>query len=100
MKKVVIVFNFPNVSLQTYDSMWEDIRAEGQGNPKGLISHVGAATEDNGLFVVDVWESKEAFDAFGATLMPLLAKHNVPMVQPQMLSAHYYYQSQAQEALA
>jgi hypothetical protein len=89
MKHVVVQFNFPNVSLQQYDGVWDDLRATGNAHPKGLISHVGAATPDGGLLVVDVWESEEAFAEFGKTLMPLIAKNNIPMVQPKVFEAHY-----------
>lgn len=89
MKQVVVQFNFPNVSLQQYDAVWNDLRATGNAHPKGLISHVGAPTPDNGLLVVDIWESEEAFNEFGKTLMPLIAKQDFPMIQPQVLPAHY-----------
>lgn len=89
MKQVVIQFNFPNVSLQQYDKVWDDMRAAGHSHPKGLISHVGAATQDGGLFVVDVWQSQEAFDEFGKVLMPLLAKNDIPTIQPKVLQVHY-----------
>jgi hypothetical protein len=50
--------------------------------------------------VVDVWESKEAFDEFGKTLMPIIAKQDVPMVQPQILPAHYVLVKQSQAEMA
>ncbi|MBO9682104.1 MAG: hypothetical protein J7502_05455 [Flavisolibacter sp.] len=89
MKQVVIQFNFPNVSLEQYDGVWNDLRAKGHTHPKGMISHVGAQTPDGGLLVVDVWESQEAFDEFGKTLMPLITKNDIPMVQPKVFPAHY-----------
>ena len=89
MKQVVVQFNFPGVSLKQYDGVWDDLRAAGQAHPKGLISHVGAATPDGGLLVVDVWESEEAFNEFGKTLMPLIAKQDIPMIPPKVLPAHY-----------
>lgn len=89
MKQVVVEFNFPNVSVKQYDGIWDDLRAAGFSHPKGLISHVGAPTPNGGLLVVDVWESPEAFDEFGKTLMPLIAKHDIPMIQPRVLPVHY-----------
>ena len=89
MKHVVVQFNFPHASLQQYDGVWDDLRASGNAHPKGLISHVGAPTPDGGLLVVDVWESEEAFNAFGKTLMPLIAKQDIEMVQPKIFPAHY-----------
>lgn len=89
MKQVVVQFNFPNVSLQQYDGVWDDLRATGNAHPKGLISHVGAPTPDGGLLVVDVWESEDAFNEFGKALMPLIAKQGIPMIQPKVLPVHY-----------
>lgn len=89
MKQVLIQFNFPNVSLQQYERIWEDMRATGNAHPKGLISHVGAPTPDGGLCVVDIWESEDAFAEFGNTLMPLIAKQDIPMVAPTILPVHY-----------
>ena len=89
MKHVVVQFNFPNVSLQQYDGVWDGLRASGNAHPTGLISHVGAATPDGGLLVVDVWESEEAFNEFGKTLLPLIARQNISMVSPKIFPAHY-----------
>ena len=82
-------FNFPNISLQQYDGVWDGLRASGNAHPRGLISHVGAATPDGGLLVVDVWESEEAFNEFGKTLLPLIARQNISMVSPKIFPAHY-----------
>jgi hypothetical protein len=100
MKKVVVLFNFPSVNLKQYDSVWEDIRNSGNEHPKGLISHVGAPTPDGGLTVVDIWESREAFDEFGKILMPFIEKQNLPMAEPTVLPAHYVYMNQTQEEMA
>ena len=96
MKQVVVQFNFPNVSTKQYDAVWNDLRATGNAHPKGLISHVGAATADGGLLVVDVWESQQAFDEFGKTLMPLIAKQDIPLIPPKVYSAHYVLTQQLQ----
>ena len=89
MKQVVVQFNFPKVSLQQYDGVWNDLRATGNAHPKGLISHVGAPTSDGGLLVIDVWESEELFNEFGKTLMPVIIKQDIQLVPPKILQAHY-----------
>lgn len=96
MKQVVVQFNFPNVSLQQYDGVWDDLRASGNAHPKGLISHVGAPTPEGGLLVVDVWESEEAFNEFGKTLMPLIAKQEIPMIAPKVYPARFVLVQQPQ----
>lgn len=90
MGNIIVHFNIPNTSSAQYDAVWKDLRAAGFSNPKGLISHVGGM-KGNDLIVVDVWESQEAFNEFGNTLMPLLKKNGFPDVQPQIIDAHYVY---------
>ena len=51
--------------------------------PDGLLSHVAVATDD-GVKVVDVWDSKEKFEAFGAKLMPALQHANMPPTEPKV----------------
>jgi hypothetical protein len=43
---------------------------------KGLIAHI-AGEGPNGFRVVDVWESREALDKFGESLMPIFGKIGV-----------------------
>jgi hypothetical protein len=54
----------------------------------GLLAHIPGETE-KGFRVVDVWESQEAADAFGAKLMPVLKEIGV-QGSPEMYEAHTY----------
>ena len=90
MKKVMVQFNMPNTTLKQFDQCWKDLRAAGHENPKGLIHHVGGQ-QGNNLVVTDVWESAEAFNKFGPTLMPILKKNGFPDVQPVITPVHYEY---------
>jgi hypothetical protein len=70
---------------EKYAEALKQLTAAGAGSPAGRTLHV--ALETNGeISVFDIWESQEQFDAFGATLMPILAgldiKLNEPMVAP------------------
>jgi hypothetical protein len=53
------------------------------GAPKGRSYHASFG-DPNALHVYDVWDSQADFDAFGATLMPILAKHGIDPGQPQI----------------
>jgi hypothetical protein len=54
-----------------YDETLKKLEAAGQGSPPGRLYHV--ALESGGLIqVFDVWESQESFEAFGATLVPIM----------------------------
>jgi hypothetical protein len=42
--------------------------------------------------VVDVWESEEAFKNFSSTLMPIIARQDIPQVQPSISPAYNVYE--------
>jgi hypothetical protein len=70
---------------EIYDETLAKLEAAGAGSPPGRLYHV--ALESGGLIqVFDVWESQESFEAFGATLMPIMTGAGVdpgePMVAP------------------
>ena len=88
MEKQLIIFKFPGVTSDQYDQCWEELRNAGMEHPHGLIHHVGAQS-GNDWVVADVWESLEAFEKFGETLMPIVAKIGVPMVQPEISAVHF-----------
>ncbi len=70
---------------EIYDETLAKLEAAGAGSPPGRLYHV--ALESGGLIqVFDVWESQEAFEAFGATLVPIMTAAGIdpgePMVAP------------------
>ena len=66
-----------------YDETLTRLEAAGAGAPPGRLSHV--ALESGGLIqVFDVWESQESFEAFGATLLPIMADLGVDPGQPMV----------------
>lgn len=93
MKQVVVHFEFPNTSQQQYNATWDELRKTGQSNPKGLLFHVAAPMTDGALFVTDVWESEQAFNDFGNTLMPILEKLDIPRVRPNIMPAYNVYEA-------
>ena len=70
-----------------YDDALRRLEAAGAGAPAGRLHHV--ALESDGLIqVFDVWESQESFEAFGATLLPIMAELGADPGQP-MISPVY-----------
>jgi len=100
MEKIVVVFNSPEFTSKDYDHSWDEIRAAGHANPKGLLSHVGFASPDGGWMVVDVWESGQAFAEFGKILLPIIQKAGVNFPEPKVIPVHYFYQAQGEHELA
>jgi hypothetical protein len=41
-----------------------------------------------GLHVFDVWDSQESFDAFGQTLMPILAEVGIDPGKPEIAEVY------------
>jgi hypothetical protein len=62
-----------NLTTAQYDEIWRQLRERQADHPVGRLSHVGFE-QDSVMRVVDVWDSMEHFEAFGATLMPIIAE--------------------------
>jgi hypothetical protein len=82
---------FVGTTLDQYDQVIGKMGFEpkGQGAVGGLFHWVAAT--DGGIRVVDVWETKELFEAFGAeTLGPIT--HELGIAPPEMtfLEVHNY----------
>ena len=70
-----------------YDETLARLEAAGAGAPAGRLYH--AAFEIDGLIhVFDVWESHETFEAFGATLLPIMGELEVDPGQPEVAPVH------------
>jgi hypothetical protein len=68
-------------SPDKYAEAIKQLAAAGQGAPKGRTFH--AALESDGeIQVFDLWDSQGTFDAFGATLMPILAELDIKLNEP------------------
>jgi hypothetical protein len=60
-----------SMTADIYANVLKELENAGAGTPSGRIYHVSYITE-NGVQVIDVWESEEQFKAFGGVLMPIL----------------------------
>lgn len=70
---MAIVVRHTPVGLTTdqYDEGIRRLADAGLGHPPGRLFHV-CFGEPGNLMVSDVWESRETFDKFSETLMPIL----------------------------
>jgi hypothetical protein len=73
--------------VDAYDKSLKKLEEAGVGAPAGRLYHFALETDGN-VQVFDVWESQAAFDAFGATLVPILADHGVDPGAPMTASIH------------
>lgn len=68
---------------EKYDEALSRLEAAGAGAPAGRLYH--CALESDGLIqVFDVWDSQESFEAFGATLLPIMAELGADPGQPHV----------------
>jgi hypothetical protein len=70
-----------------YDTTLAQLAEAGVGAPDGRLSHVALET-DGEIQVFDIWESQEAFEAFGATLIPILTAAGVEINEPMVARVH------------
>lgn len=93
---VMMVLKVDGGTLDQYDQATKEVfggTLTPSELPKGLLSHVCVAT-DNGVKVVDVWDSKEDFEAFGAVLVPAMKNANVPSTAvPKFYEVHNFLKS-------
>jgi hypothetical protein len=75
-------------SAEKYESALKQLEDAGAGSPKGRTLHVALDSGDGGINVFDIWESQEDFDAFGATLMPILSELGVSLEEPMVATVH------------
>jgi hypothetical protein len=84
---IAIYFHPAAMSAKQYDELMTRLEAVGAAKPKGRSHHSTFGPEDH-LMVYDIWDSQEDFEAFGQTLMPLLAEVGVDPGQPDVMPVH------------
>ncbi len=69
---IIVTADFSSISPELYAKTHYEVMSGGR--PDGMIAHACHANE-TGITVVDIWESKDAFEAFAATrIAPALEK--------------------------
>ena len=74
-------------SVEQYDDAIRRLDAAGAGSPAGRSYHC-AFEGEGGLHVFDVWDSEEAFAAFGETLLPIMADLGTDPGPPMVAKIH------------
>jgi hypothetical protein len=82
-----IYFEHVGFTTDKYDNTIAQLEAAGAGSPKGRTLHVALESEGS-VHVFDIWESQAEFDAFGATLVPILTKMGVELSAPMVATVH------------
>ena len=68
---VCLVMQFTGVDAAKYEAVMEELSLQSANAnwPKGIISHI-AGFDSDGMYVVDVWESRQDFDSFFTDRVP------------------------------
>jgi len=83
----VVRFVPKSMSSQQYDEVIKRLDAAGAGSPQGRIFHVAFGDPD-ALRVSDIWDTKENFERFGQTLMPILQDVGIDPGAPDFIETH------------
>ena len=84
---ITVLFTPRSLNASQYDEINKQLENAGAGAPQGRLYHVcfGTATS---LRVMEVWESQDAFNAFGPTLIPILQQVGIDPGQPDISEVH------------
>ena len=82
-----IYFVHKGFTREKYDDVIKQLEDAGAGAPEGRSYHAALET-DGAINVFDIWESQEAFDAFGATLVPILSGVGVELSEPMVAEVY------------
>jgi hypothetical protein len=75
-------FTPSSLTPEAYDEVVSRLESVGASAPPGRLSHVALEAGDR-IQVFEIWESAEAFHAFGATLVPILAELGIDPGEPK-----------------
>jgi hypothetical protein len=85
---IVVRFAPASLTAAQYDETIRLLESElGDTGPEGCDYHVCFGSEGK-LRVSEIWDSREAWEAFGARLMPILAQVGIDPGQPEVYEVH------------
>jgi quinol monooxygenase YgiN len=84
---IAVYFSPDSLARAKYDEVVAHLTEAGQNEPAGRLHHSSFGPDDH-VMVYEVWESQEAFEAYGPTLMPVLAESGVNPGEPQVMPVH------------
>ncbi|MGC9538804.1 hypothetical protein [Streptomyces sp. UG1] len=84
---LLLEIEYPGVTAEQYDEVQRTAGTRSGRTIEGLISHV-AIVSDDGLRVLDVWESREAMEAFLPVIVPATKAAGFPDAAPRLSQTH------------
>jgi hypothetical protein len=80
-------FKPQSFTTEGYDEVVRRLEQVGAGSPPGRSYHFAWAGQD-GVEVFDLWDSRESFEAFGETLVPIMNEVGADPGEPVVLEIH------------
>jgi hypothetical protein len=95
---IAVYFHAKGMTLDQFNESHRLLSAAGPAAaaPPGRLHH-SCFGEDGDLMVYQVWDSAESFQAFGETLMPILAKLGINPGEPSIMALHRLEQTSASQ---
>jgi heme-degrading monooxygenase HmoA len=85
---IVMRMEAPGATAEQYEALNEAIGLDDENAPDGLVIHMAGVT-DEGMVVIDVWESEEKLNTFfDDTLGPALADSEIEPGPPSVSKLH------------
>jgi len=84
---ISVYINPVSATAAQYDEIIRRLDAAGAGKPAGRLYHACFGSGDK-LQVFDIWESQQAFDKFGETMVPIVQEVGVNLGQPMVEPVH------------
>ena len=84
---ISVYINPVSATAAQYDEIIRRLDAAGAGKPAGRLYHACFGSGDK-LQVFDIWESQQAFDKFGETMIPIVQEVGVNLGQPMVEPVH------------
>ena len=87
---VAMMIDVPDLRTDGYDKMASSMPAHTGDTSQGpWVTHTAAVTEDGGIFVLDLWESPEAFGKFAEEQIgPVAGEVGLGPIEPRILPLH------------
>jgi len=82
---IAVYFHPKNMRLSDFEEVHRRLVEAGAEAPEGRIHH-SCIGEDGDLMVYDIWETPEAFEAFGQILAPHLAEVGIDAGEPSIMN--------------
>ena len=73
---------------ERYDEAVRRLEQAGAGSPPGRSYHFAWVGQDGDIEVFDVWDSRESFERFGETLVPMENELGADPGEPAIVEIH------------